>query len=84
MPFQEHRRRLVALLDEVLDLLDRDPLFTSFHLDGQTIMLDDYLEIRPERRVDLERHAHAGRLIVGPWYVQPDEFLVSGALAHIT
>lgn len=78
MPFQRHRARLVALLDSVQDLLDRDPSFTSFHLDGQTIILDDYLEIRPERAPDLERQARAGRLIVGPWYVQPDEFLVSG------
>lgn len=78
MPFQQHRRRLVALLDGVLDLLGRDPAFAGFHLDGQTIMLDDYLEIRPERRADLERHARAGRLQVGPWYVQPDEALVSG------
>jgi len=78
LPFQEHRRRLVALLDEVLNLLERDPSFTSFHLDGQVIMLDDYLEIRPWRRADLERQVRAGRLIIGPWYVQPDEFLVSG------
>ena len=78
LPFQEHRRRLVAFFDELLDLLERDPQFASFHLDGQTIMLDDYLEIRPQRRADLERQARAGRIVVGPWYVQPDEFLVSG------
>jgi alpha-mannosidase len=78
MSFQQHRARLVTLLDTVLDLLDRDPAFANFHLDGQTIVLDDYLEINPSRRQDLERYVRAGRLTLGPWYIQPDEFLVSG------
>ena len=78
LPFQEHRHRLVAFFDALLEVLDSDQRFASFHLDGQTIMLDDYLEVRPERRPALERHAQAGRIVVGPWYVQPDEFLVSG------
>src|SRR5437764_13179830 len=47
-------------------------------LDGQTIVLDDYLEVRPEEEARLKRYAQSGRFSVGPWYVQPDEFLVSG------
>jgi alpha-mannosidase len=46
-------------------------------LDGQMLPIEDYLQIRPERRVDLERHVRAGRLSVGPWYVLADEYLVS-------
>ncbi len=77
-PFQEFRVRLVRLMERLLDLLERDPAFAHFHLDGQTIMLEDYLEILPERRKRLQRLARAGRIGVGPWYVLPDEFLVSG------
>src|SRR5438067_2440151 len=47
--FQAFRARLVDMIDQVLDLLERDPGF-QFLLDGQTIVLEDYLEIRPERR----------------------------------
>ncbi len=77
-PFQVYRSRLVALVDSLLEILDQEPRFGSFTLDGQAVVLEDYLEIRPKRRPDLEGHIRAGRLHVGPWYVLPDEFLVSG------
>ncbi|MBN1421115.1 MAG: glycoside hydrolase family 38 [Planctomycetes bacterium] len=76
--FQSYRFRLVDVIDGVLDILERDPSFRAFHLDGQTVILEDYLEIRPRDRARLERLAAAGRLLAGPWYVMPDEFLVSG------
>jgi len=78
LTFQQFRFRLVELVDGLLDLLARDAEFHHFHLDGQTIVLEDYLEIRPQREAELARHIGAGRILVGPWYVQPDEFLVSG------
>ena len=49
LPFEAFRARLVRMMDALLDLLDRDPEYKHFVLDGQTIPLDDYLEIRPER-----------------------------------
>ncbi len=76
--FQQFRMRLVRTVDKLLDILDRDPHFSNFMLDGQTIVLDDYLEVRPEQEERLKRHTRSGRITVGPWYLQPDEFLVSG------
>ena len=46
--------------------LDSTPDYHSFLLDGQTIVLEDYLAIRPEREADLRRHIQAGRLLIGP------------------
>jgi len=81
--FQQFRMRLVRLVDKLLHILDSDPTYRYFMLDGQTIVLDDYLQIRPEREADLRRHVQAGRLLIGPWHLLPDEFLVSGeALAR--
>jgi mannosylglycerate hydrolase len=77
LPFQSFRIKLIHLIDVLLDILDRDPAYAHFTLDGQTIILEDYLEIRPEREADLIRHIRSGRLIIGPWYILPDEFLVS-------
>lgn len=77
MSLDRHRRRLITLLDELLDRLDADPDFGSFHLDGQTIPLDDYLAVRPHQRARLAAAAQAGRLTVGPWYILQDEFLTS-------
>ena len=78
LPFQVFRLRLVELVDTVLEILGRDPEFRAFTLDGQAIILEDYLQVRPEREDELNSFIQAGRLLIGPWYVLPDEFLVSG------
>src|SRR5579885_1095194 len=75
--FQQFRIRLVRAVDTLLDILERDPGFTHFMLDGQTIVLDDYLEVEPEQEERLRQHIRAGRVLVGLWYLQLDEFLVS-------
>ncbi len=77
-PFDAFLSQLVDMMDALIDTLDRDPGFAHFHLDGQMAMVDDYLEVRPEREPDIRRLAAAGRISLGPWYTQMDEFLVSG------
>ncbi|WP_345398063.1 hypothetical protein [Nonomuraea salmonea] len=76
-PFQRFRLRLVALLDEVLDTMEREPDY-HFTLDGQLACVDDYLEVRPENRDRIAALVEAGRLAVGPWQILLDEFLCSG------
>lgn len=76
LTFEEYRFFLVECLDRVFQLLEEMPHFV-FTLDGQVIPVLDYLEVRPERRPLLEHYVREGRLKIGPWYVQPDEFLVS-------
>jgi len=76
--YQGFRTRLVYMMDELIHHMEKDPEYQFFTLDGQTIILDDYLEIRPENRSRLEKLIQDGRIIIGPWYVMPDEFLVSG------
>ncbi|GBG10034.1 hypothetical protein PAT3040_04730 [Paenibacillus agaridevorans] len=78
LPYQEFRIRLTRLVGKLLAILERDPEYASFHLDGQSSVLDDYLEIHPEDREKLKRYITEGRIKLGPWYVQPDESLVSG------
>ena len=56
------------------------PEFKHFHTDGQAILIEDYLEVRPEREAEVRALADAGRLLIGPWYVMPDEFVVSGTM----
>ena len=77
LPFQSFRLKLVHLIDLLLDILESDPGFSHFTLDGQTVLLEDYLEIRPDREAELVRRVREGTLLIGPWYVLPDEFLVS-------
>jgi len=75
-PFDEFLKRLVAMMDTLIELGKAG--FPHFHLDGQTAMIDDYLAVRPEREADVRRLAGQGKLSVGPWVTQMDEFLVSG------
>ncbi len=76
-PFEVFRARLVDVVDQVLDILSQDPSYRSFTLDGQAIVLEDYLAMRSEKRDLLIRQVQEGRLRIGPWYVLADEFLVS-------
>jgi alpha-mannosidase len=78
LPFEQFRLLLGERVDGVLDTLEADDTFTSFTLDGQAIVLEDYLDVRPEHEGRLRALLAAGRLEVGPSYVLPDEILVGG------
>ena len=78
LPFQEFRARLVIMMDKLLEILRSDPEYKNFTLDGQTIPLEDYLEVRPEKKEEIKKFVKEKRLSVGPMYILPDEFLVSG------
>ena len=70
--------RLVPAIDDLLERLDASPELRSFLLDGQTVLLEDYLRVRPERRDAVVRLVRDRRLQVGPWYVLADELIPSG------
>jgi mannosylglycerate hydrolase len=75
-PAERFRQGLVALVDELLD--DPPPAGRSFLLDGQAVILEDYLEVRPERASELATLLREGRIEAGPWYVLADELIPGG------
>jgi len=75
--FEQYRIRLVKAMDHLLSVLDTVPDFKSFTLDGQTIVLDDYLEIRPDAKEKIRRYVKEGRILIGPMYSGSDDFLPS-------
>lgn len=81
--FQGFRWRLTDMVDDLIEKLEDNPEFKQFTFDGQTIVLEDYLEIAPENKERLAKLIKDGRILIGPWYVMPDEYLVSGeSLIH--
>ncbi len=70
LPFEEFQLRLAAVVDEVIEVLEQDPTFTSFTLDGQAIVLEDYVEARPENETPAvsvaRRGPHRGRAELRP------------------
>lgn len=77
-PFQHTRMMLVDVMDTLLKILDEHPEYRCYHLDSQTVMIEDYLEIRPEMRGKLEQYIADGRIMAGPWYTAPDMNIISG------
>lgn len=71
-PFQSYRMDLVDMMDRLLDLMEKRPDYRAFFLDSQTVILEDYLEIRPENHERISKLVKAGRLQIGPWYTLPD------------
>ncbi len=73
----EHQRaRLLDLLAEILLLLKSGTHFVL--LGGQTVILEDAAQIRPDLVTELISGNSAGKIEIGPWYVHPYETLVSG------
>ena len=53
--FQGFRARLVRMIDDLLDYMEKEPKFETFHFDGQTIVLEDYIQIAPENEQRLKK-----------------------------
>ncbi|WOO88194.1 glycoside hydrolase family 38 C-terminal domain-containing protein [Mollicutes bacterium LVI A0039] len=77
LPYELHHMRLIMLIDQILNAIDNDPDFKSFHLDGQTISVDDYLQVKPQNREKLLDAIQSKKINIGPWYVLQDAFLTS-------
>jgi 2-O-(6-phospho-alpha-D-mannosyl)-D-glycerate hydrolase len=77
-PFQSYRMDLVDMTDRLLDLMERRKDYRAFVLDCQTVLLEDYLEIRPENEDRIRSLAQEGRLKLGPWHTLPDMWCCPG------
>lgn len=69
---------LMKDLEDVLNKLEEDNEFHHFVLDGQASLVEDYLRWRPEEKRRVENLVRSGKLIIGPWYTQTDQFIASG------
>ena len=75
-PFETFRIELTELIDNLLDILKQNKDF-KFHLDGQSVIIEDYLEINPEKKDLIKNYIKSDNLLIGPWYVLSDQFLTS-------
>jgi mannosylglycerate hydrolase len=77
-PLWRSRMSLMTFFDQLFGVLDSEPEYRCIVLDGQTVMVEDYLEARPEKTAQLKAYVKQGRIKVGPWYTLPDLFPVDG------
>lgn len=79
---EEYRVRLVDMIDRLLSTLEQDENYRAFLLDGHTALVEDYLAVKPQNEGRLATQIRAGRIHIGPWYILPDQVLISGE-AHV-
>ncbi len=77
-PFQRNRQMLVEMMDNLINILMNEPDYKAFHLDSQSILIEDYLEIKPQNREIIKKLVKERRIFIGPWFILPDEFQVGG------
>ncbi|WP_318616420.1 alpha-mannosidase [Sporosarcina sp. YIM B06819] len=78
LPFEQHRYYFIKLMNDLIEQFKEEGnAFQSFHLDGQTILLEDYFAVHPENRDIVKQLIAEGKIHIGPWYVLQDAFLTS-------
>lgn len=75
---EESRILLVNNMKEIMDMLENNPDYPYFVMDGQTAILEDYLAVKSQDKERIKKLVEEGKLIIGPWYTQTDEMVVGG------
>lgn len=78
--FTTSRSKIYLMKDfkDVLDTLESQDDFKYFMIDAQASLLDDYLKWRPEDEKRIKDLVQRKKLIIGPWYTQTDQLVISG------
>ena len=77
LSFPRFQTRLVRLIDKVIYLLENE-IYPCYLLDGQTVMIEDYLAVKPQNEERIKKLISSGKLVIGPWYTVPDTFIPCG------
>ena len=75
---QRTRHMLCYLFDMLFDIFEKEPGFKHFHMDSQTMPVQDFLEAYPGKAELVEKYVKEGKLAIGPWFCLPDEYCVGG------
>ncbi|WP_338969980.1 alpha-mannosidase [Spiroplasma endosymbiont of Labia minor] len=71
---EESDINLKTNINEIIKVLAQSKEYKSFNFDGQTSFIDDYSVFYPENKNEIYKLIKEKKLIVGPWYIQPDLF----------
>ncbi|MBT2738501.1 hypothetical protein [Bacillus sp. ISL-7] len=62
LPFEKHRYYFIKLMNNIIDKFEQEGnQFQSFHLDGQTVLLEDYFSVHPENREKVKQSPAAAK-----------------------
>lgn len=69
---EQSKLRLMDLVDNIINLLEKKDSYGCFCIDGGTIVIEDYLTIRPENKQRIIDLIKAGRIKIVNWYTLPE------------
>ena len=75
---KETQMMLEEMLDGLIGIFGTNPDYKHYHFDAQTFPIDEYIKAKPENLEKIKELVKSGKLLIGPWYTLPEEFLVSG------
>ena len=78
IPFEGYLANFIDYTDKLITIMESDPEFKHYQMDGQSICMEDYLLVRPEQTESVNKLVKDGRLLLGPWYTLPDMNLNCG------
>jgi len=74
---EQSKLRLVDLIDSTMDILENNPDFKCFCVDGGTVIIEDYLTVRPENEERLKNLIREKKMQFVSWYTLPETFTVA-------
>lgn len=69
---EQSKLRLAELMDTIIEILENKPEYEFFCVDGGTIVIEDYLTVRPENEARVKRLIESGKMILVKWYTLPE------------
>ena len=69
---------LMKNLRDVIETLESNDEFKYYMIEAQASLLDDYLKWMPKDEDRIRALVQKGKLVIGPWYTQTDQLIISG------
>lgn len=69
---EQSKLRLVDLMDNIINILENKDSYEYFCVDGGTIVIEDYLTIRPENKERIKKLIEDKKMFIVNWYTLPE------------
>jgi mannosylglycerate hydrolase len=77
-PIWQTRKDLERMMSNLLNLLEKDSRYKCFVTDSQVVVIEDYLQVRPEEKDRITKLVKNKRMEIGPWYTLPEYYPIDG------
>ncbi|MBO8461679.1 MAG: hypothetical protein IAA85_03030, partial [Firmicutes bacterium] len=69
---EQSKLRLVDLMDNIINILENKENYKCFCVDGGSIVIEDYLTVRPENKERIRKLIESKKMFIVNWYTLPE------------